>query len=104
MDDYDNSAKGARDEAIERVSDESWMDDAFNVLLGCVEVGWEGTGEEIREMLTGRGLRDPHHHNCWGAFIMDMLRRKYLTKTGVYVNMHTVKSHARATPVLRWLG
>ena len=60
------------------------------------------TGEELRLRLLDNSCPAPHHHNAWGAFIMQATRLGIIRPTGQFRNMATPKSHARATRVYEW--
>ena len=89
-------ARAARDEALERVENNS----GNYVNRAIIEIKrMRGTfiGEEIRlavEYIIGA----PHHYNAWGAIINIAVRQHVLLKTGHYRQMKTKRSHARATP------
>lgn len=97
---FDYIAKSERDEALKRVADNSgdWITDARLAVTKDVPMGWTGTAEDLRLLLTEGGLRAPHHHNAWGALINGCVPR-LLRRTGQWRSMRTRKSHARQTPV-----
>jgi len=91
-------AMEARDSALVRVSKTAgkWSSvamDYFRYLPNGIEV----TGEDVRRMLSENGLPQPHHHNAWGAFIMNLVRSGMLVSTGRTGYMKFKKSHARRT-------
>lgn len=92
------AAEDARDAALDRVAEHS---DDFMTLglrrIASLPAG-EYTGEQIRHVLTGRGI-NPNHVNAWGALISTAVRRELLIETGRYVKMTDKKSHARRTAV-----
>ena len=90
----------ARDEVLGRVAKNAgkWSlvaTDYFRSLPNNIEV----TGEDVRRMLTEKGLPPPHHHNAWGAFIMNLVKSEMLVSTGRMAHMKAKKSHARRTVV-----
>lgn len=89
-----------RDAALERVSRGTFTDDVCAALSDYR--GQYLTGEAIRFHMEQRGI-EPHHHNAWGAAIMTAARRGLLEKTGRYLPMQSLKSHARRTPEYRVL-
>jgi hypothetical protein len=96
-------AKRLRDMALARVSahaGEDWGRSA-RTLVRCLPAGWEGTGEDIRVLLSNCGFRSPHHHNAWGAMIMVCVKHNWLLATGETRHMKTERSHARDTKVYR---
>lgn len=93
-------AMEARDNALDRVTKTAgkWSEVAMGYFRSLPN-GIEVTGEDVRRMLTDKGLPPPHHHNAWGAFIMNLVKSGVLVSTGRMVNMKTQKSHARRTLV-----
>lgn len=92
-------AKVARDEALNRVGDNTgrWMHKAL-LAVSNLESGAHLTGEDIRLQVRDR-VGNPHHHNAWGALIKAAIRADLIKPTGKHRAMQTVKSHARRTPV-----
>jgi len=101
-DEYDlfKDAKRARDEAVDSISEHhrNWMIEAA-IRVRKLDRGWKGTGEDIRLKLVGDGLEPPHHHNAWGALLLNCVRKEWLVATGEFAHMRTTRSHARMTPV-----
>jgi hypothetical protein len=95
------AARAARDEGLERVCKEPWMERALRMIGKTVPRGGEMTSEELREWLALAGLEPPHHHNTWGALTMAAVRRGLLEDTGRTGQMRGPKSHARRTPIWR---
>lgn len=97
-------AQAARDTALTQVTDNagSWMDMALDQLPRLRRQMTEFTGEQLRLEITD-AIGAPHHHNAWGALVMIAVNRKIIYNTGSYVAMKTTKSHARRTPVYRWM-
>ena len=91
--------KGARDEALKRVTTRGgdWQERAIASLP--VISGFKGTAEDIRIRLIMKGLDSPHHWNAWGAMIQEAIKRRAIWPTGERRHMRTTKSHARMTPV-----
>lgn len=79
------AAKADRDAALEQVEHNGlpWMEYAL-AALRWLPAGMTGTAEDFRGALWDRGLESPHHHNAWGALIMNAVRRKLLVPTGEY--------------------
>lgn len=96
------AAKAARDEALTRVSKNSgtWFKDAV-AAVGELRGYGEISGEDIRFMLTERGLPEPHHRNVWGSVIRVALKRGFLIPLDRRKPMSGDKSHARKTDVYR---
>jgi len=99
--DFEQDAKQARDYAIRKVRENggSWHSRAL-LALNLIP-GFVGTGEEIRIRLQLRGLAPPHHHNAWGAMILDAIEQGKIRRTGARTWMRTRKSHKRATDILK---
>lgn len=93
-----DAATKARDEGIDKVSENesTWLEEAMALIRKYPHS--EGTGEDIRIFVEGR-IGKPHHVNVAGAFIMGAIRRGILTNTGVYVKMKRKESHARVNPL-----
>lgn len=103
-------ARAARDEALERVSENSgdFMTDAARAFqrkipsllsAGVTTV----TGEDVREVISAEGV-EPHHHNAWGALTLSLRRQGLLISTNEFRPMRGPKSHARVTRVYRLRG
>lgn len=90
-------AHQARDEALERVRRQDFMRAALEVVQG-LPAGIKVTGEEVRKFCEEGGVH-PHHHNAWGALMMQAVKRGLLKNTERYVAMQVASSHARKTPV-----
>lgn len=86
----------ARDEALAAVLKEPWSSVALRALHGLPSGDY--TGEDIRLRLIEE-VGAPHHHNAWGALIMNAVRSGLLVAIGTYRHMKTTKSHGRKTPV-----
>jgi hypothetical protein len=92
----------ARDEALETVIENAghdWKAKALT-LIATMQKGTLATGEDLRLAISEK-VGDPHHHNAYGALIMNAVRKGFIAPTGRYVRMKTPKSHARATPLYR---
>jgi hypothetical protein len=95
-------AVSSRDEAIKTVLENAghdWKDKALHI-IAAMPKGMLATGEDLRLSIADK-IGNPHHHNAYGALIMNAVRKGYLMQTGKYVRMRTPKSHARATPLYR---
>jgi hypothetical protein len=91
-----------RDQALGQVEKEPWHTRAVRA-VSQLPAGAEYTGEEIRLALS-RTMEQPHHHNAWGAVIMQAVKRKHLRPTDRFRQMRTAKSHARVTRVYEITG
>jgi len=102
---YDGeAARAARDAALKRVTERggNWQERA---LLALVLIpGFIGTAEDIRIRLLMKGLERPHHHNAWGAMIMEAIRLNRIIHNGKRRHMKTKRSHGRETDVYVVLG
>ncbi len=58
---------------------------------------WTGTGEDLRKLVPEQVV--PHHHNAWGALILDAARKGLISRTGERRRMSERSSHARGTDV-----
>jgi hypothetical protein len=102
------TAEQARDEALERVADNSgpWINAAFGAAVRRGQEQEQGaatfTGEQLRLMLLDAGLPPPHHHNAWGALINKLVRSGVIQPTGDRTRMKTERSHARSTGIYAW--
>jgi hypothetical protein len=98
-------ARAARDEAQARVLDNEpppWIDDALALLRRFVADRQSFIGEDFRVYAALHGLRQPHHHNAWGALMMTAAKRGICCPTDQTRQMCTSKSHARRSPV--WIA
>jgi hypothetical protein len=94
------ASRKARDKGMKRVLE---GEDQFRIdiakFIDNLPHGWQGTGEDIRRMWTGK---KPHHPNCWGAVCHAALKRATLVKLPFVMRRPlAVKSHARPTHVFR---
>jgi hypothetical protein len=48
-------------------------------------------------------IGEPHHHNARGALMMHLSRANLIEKTGDWCQMASPSSHARSTPIYRWM-
>lgn len=96
------SGRLAREDAFDAVmlNNSHWVTAALYAARS-VPVGWTGIGEDLRLRLRAAGLRDPAHHNAWGALVMVMVRAGVLEDTGETRQMAVVTSHARKSSVYR---
>jgi hypothetical protein len=60
------------------------------------------TGEDLSLAIIGR-IGKPPHPNARGALVMRLVQSELIARTGESRPMHATTSHARATPVYRWL-
>jgi hypothetical protein len=91
--------KKLRDEALRRVTEHggNWQRRALMALH--LIPGFEGTAEDIRIRLRMKGLEKPHHHNAWGAMIMEAIKQRRIIENGKRKHMKTLPSHGRETDV-----
>ncbi len=89
----------ARDAALERVTRKRFMIRGTRIIED-LEHGREMSGEDIRHAVSRLGVK-PHHHNAWGALIMNAVRLKLILPTGRDTKMKDRRSHARKTPIYR---
>lgn len=101
MSDLFQHAKTLRDEALQRVieNSEPWPEQALRVIR-TTHLPSEFTGEDIRHAVTEE-IGPPHHQNAWGALIMVARNRGMIAETGRYVAPRDAKSHARKIQVYR---
>lgn len=95
-------ARSARDKGLQSAArniGQTWMGGAIQRLLSIPYQDF--TGEDVRNYLLSRDYPKPHHHNVWGAVMMEAAKRGLIVKTGEWRQMKNRKSHARATPVYR---
>jgi hypothetical protein len=96
-----------RDAALSQVQDnaEPWSDRAWALANKHVTrylVPPQFTGEDLYSQIVCI-IGPPHHSNAAGAFIMRCVRGKLIESTGVWVKMRNPRSHARKTPLYRWV-
>jgi hypothetical protein len=92
-----------RDEGIERVrrNNDIWTE----VALGRVEkLSLENphtrlTGEDIRMILSDKGLPSPKSPNAWGSLINIAIKRRLIRPTGLYQPTNDPRSHACQKPI-----
>lgn len=91
------TAVAARDEAVTRVAANSkgFHPTALAIVSGMG--AWTGTGEDLRKIVSLQV--EPHHHNAWGALILDAARKGLISRTGERRRMGERSSHARETDV-----
>lgn len=91
----------ARDQALERVAVHAGTEFMKAGLMAIALIkGEDVTGEAIRVILIGKGIR-PHHPNAWGALVQQALKLGLILETGLYTKMTDVRSHARKTQIYR---
>lgn len=89
-----------REAGLAQVEQQPWQMIALNVIRS-IPIGWQGIGEDIRELVMKRGVGLPHHPNCWGALLAQAQRMRLLVRTGGMRNARGKKSHASTYPILR---
>ena len=109
--DWKPPAEVLRDSALAQVraNNDEWFSLAMIELEEIARQGsrtWANietfTGETIRQMLAPT-VGHPKSPNAWGSLIMHAVRKKLIEPTGDYVKMRMERSHARRTPVYRWV-
>ena len=66
------------------------------------QIGPEFTGEVIKKILERHLVASSPH--IWGVLTSVCLKKRIFERTGVWRPMETVSSHARLTPVYRWVN
>lgn len=99
------SARQARDEGIARTSSKNsaWIVKAMHLLTKMKPEHPEATGEEMRVWLLSNGLWNPTSVHAWGALTRQALRGGVIEDTGKVKQMWTERSHARRTPIWRFV-
>lgn len=98
----EQSAKQARDEAIEQVltnAGDDWRERALQVIRET-PASFEFIGEDIRLSCEENGIR-PHHPNAWGGLIASAVKAGLIVATGEYRTPKSKNSHARKSQVYR---
>ena len=80
-----------------------WHDQALAMLQPLRGSKREVTGEDVRAWLVANGIDQPQTPHAYGALISHMVRIKMLEDTGRVSRMSLVRSHARRTPVWRFV-
>jgi hypothetical protein len=96
-----SAGRDARDNGMAAVLSHSNWTTAALWAARSVPAGWTGMGEDLRVELRAVGLREPHHHNAWGALINVMIRCGVLEATGEEGQMQKTSSHARRSVIYR---
>ncbi len=93
----DVSGRALRDEGMARVlrPNAVWLWKGL-ALIVKFQIGWTGTGEDVRTILEPK-IGSPTHHNAWGALINNAQREELLSPTGNFFQMKLKRSHARIT-------
>lgn len=80
-------------------NNKDWMAEALSA-AERLPYGELGTGEDIRQHLVEAvGLRQPKHHNAWGALLNVLVRRGMIQHTGQYRAMRSKTAHGRRSGV-----
>lgn len=96
-----NLGLSAREIGLARVKRKQWHDGAVKLVRTHLQ-SWEGIGEDIRIWLVNeQNYPLPHHHNAWGALVMDLVRKDIIVATGPRVRMELPRSHGHRSPVYR---
>lgn len=82
-----------------------WKDHAMHELrLFCIELNNSGQKEfaieEFRRFCLDRGVKQPRHHNAWGALTSAAEKAGIIERTGVYRLARSPRTHAH--PVMTW--
>jgi hypothetical protein len=98
-------SRAERDIGIARVSlsNESWIEKALAILRVMKCCQHEATGEDIRLWLLAHGLEEPTKPHAWGALTRTAVLRGILADTGRVRQMKDKRSHARRTPLWRFV-
>jgi hypothetical protein len=95
------ASRSAKEAGIALVLDHNarWKDRAMALIAAMPP--HVGPFEDWRRMAREAGLAEPAAHQAWGGLGNACLRAGILVRTGRYVHMKAVRSHARETPELR---
>lgn len=98
-------SRAERDIGIARVAlrNDEWMDRALTFLPAMKREQTEVTGEDMRIWLRAHGLDEPTKPNAWGALTRTAVTLGIIADTGRVSQMKAKRSHARRTPVWRFL-
>jgi hypothetical protein len=93
-------SRAARDAGIASVLDHyaGWKDRALAMIVTLPR--HTGPFEDWRRMLREAGLSEPPDFHAWGGLSNACQKAKILVRTGRFVHMRAVRSHARITPEL----
>lgn len=82
---------------------QTWNERATEIALSFFRAaGHDGAlFEDVRAYAELLGLPAPPSPNAWGAVALSMSKRKFIVKTGVWLNCRSVKSHACSAPLWR---
>ena len=100
FDDLPDTPEDARNDGFAVVVENAghWWDNALAAVQRLTALGWQGTGEDLRNRLEP-AIGPPHSPNAWGALVYHCVRIGYLTRTGERRRMKSLRSHARSTDV-----
>lgn len=87
-----------------RSKNSAWTAQALAMLPYMKAEGFDTcTGEGMRNWLLANGLDAPSSPHAWGALTVAAVKRGVLQDTGRVVQMTDVRSHARRTPLWKFL-
>jgi hypothetical protein len=100
-----HESRSERDLGIVRITsnNRTWMQSALAMLPAMKAEYSEATGEDMRAWLLGNGLHKPTKPNAWGALTRSAIRLGIIADTGRVGQMAATRSHARRTPLWRFL-
>ena len=81
--------------AIQTVIDneaDDWKRDFYTSVIPILECKMLFHGGEVCAYCRANGLREPHHHNVWGAVVNSLQGKGFAVKLG-YVEPTTHQSH-----------
>lgn len=97
-----------RDAGLARVEESGgdWMEEAgeeLEELCACTTPGWAAPWEDFKADLLKRGLRHPHHPNCWGGLVLRAVKAGWLFRAG-YTKATSPQSHGTEMRIYRVRG
>jgi hypothetical protein len=78
---------------------EAWRIDYEELFLQFAKKHDYFEGGHVCRALRKAGLRNPHHHNVWGAMLNSMAKKGYILKVG---NVTPTTSHTHIAQVGLW--
>lgn len=96
--------RALRDAGIAATSaaNRDWLGAAMNACLAERVPGAEFIGEDLRALCIARGV-EPRAPQAWGALVRTLATRGLILDTGRSEQMRDGRSHARRSPVWRWV-
>lgn len=86
-------------ESVVVKTDDEWKADYFKTAISFLVDNETFEGGQICAHCRNNGLREPHHHNVWGAMLMALRKAGWTEKLG-YVQPTTAHTHINA--VVKW--